>query len=351
MRYLDFSKLYTEHQDEYDTVIKRALLGGKMILQSDVVEFENRFADYIGVKHAIGVASGTDALMLSLKVAGIGPGDEVITVSNTFIATIEVIVRVGATPILVDIGDDGLMDMKKVHKAITKNTKCIIPVHMEGNVCDMDQLEQIIKYRPDIVIIEDAAQAVGAKRFGRKAGSWGYTGCFSFYPAKILGTFGDAGAIVTDDRFLADELRRLRNHYKPTYEQYGYNSRLDNVWAAVLNVNLNHIDENIWKREKVAFKYLDNLKDLPILLPNNRNGRVWQDFVIRADGLRKYLTDNDIETLGDEATNHSHEMLGLDFKLSRTDEYVSKSIRIPCNQYMSIQDVDEVISVIKKYYD
>ena len=351
MRFLDWQKLYTDHQDEYDTVIKRALLGGKHILQEDVEEFEKKFADYIGVKHAIGVASGTDALWLSLKASGIGPGDEVITVSHTFIATIEVINRVGAKPVLVDIGEDGLMDMSLVHKKINKNTKAIIPVHLSGDVCDMDNLDQILKHT-NIIVIEDAAQAVGASRYGKKAGSWGTTGCFSFYPAKILGTFGDGGAITTNDDYLAEEFKRLRNHYKPTYELHGYNSRLDNVWAAVLNVKLDHVEYAIRDREFIANKYMQGLKDTIVKLPDNRIGRVWQDFVIRTnqrDELSAWLNKNEIETLGGEPANHSHEMLGLDFNLPKTDEYAANSIRIPCNQYMTIKDAEEVINLIKQY--
>jgi len=334
MQFLDFSKLYTDYKG-IDDAIKKELVCGKLILQEAVEVFESELAQYLGVKYVIGVNSGTDAILISLKVSGIGRGDEVITVSNTFIATIQVIVQLGAKPVLIDVGDDGLMDMEKF--AYTFNltkTKAVIPVHLSGAVANTEWLTQY-----DIPMIEDACQAMGAKGVGK-----GELQCYSFYPAKILGCFGDGGAIATNDKRLADRVRSLRNHggvskdIKKRYE-YGYNSRLDNIQAAVLSVKLKRLNKDLAKRKKVADMYNNAFKELPIGLPYNTKGRVWQDYIIRTkdrDKLEKYLTKNDIQTLGaGMKPNHEHKGLGLECSLPKTEEIIATSLRLPCNQFLT----------------
>src|SRR3990167_817075 len=293
--FIEYPKLYTEYP--VDDAMKAALVCGKFILQDEVERFEKRFAEYLGVKHFIGLNSGTDALMLALICAGVGPGDEVITVSNTFIATIQVIHHLGATPILVDVGEDGLMDMDLVEKAVTEKTKAIIPVHLSGDVANIDELKSILFRRiqssvdvwdNNIKIIEDSAQAIGAKRnileedgssfVYYKAGTQSFAGCFSFYPAKVLGTFGDAGGLAINDDAVAERVRGLRNHGNVSKEkhssyEFGWNSRLDNIWAAVLNVKLDFLELDLKKRKDIAEIYNEELKGLPITLPVNREGR------------------------------------------------------------------------------
>ncbi len=368
--FLDYKKLYSHYQG-VDDAMKQALVCGHMILQEDVEEFERKFAKMLGVKHFIGLASGTDALMLALVAAGVGPGDEVITVSHTFVATIQVIHHLGATPILVDVGEDGLMDMEQVKFELTDTTKAIIPVHLSGDVCDREALKGLLfeSYRGKKtmpLVIEDAAQAINAERDGIKAGAWGFAGCFSFYPAKVLGTFGDAGGLSTNDDAVAARVRSLRNHsdiskkpVDPNHQfEFGWNSRLDNVWAAVLNVKLAQLKNDLWQRGEIARFYNKMLQGVPITLPVDRPGRIWQDYVIRAkdkterDQLNAYLNEHDIGTLGaDILANHLHPGLGLDhFKLTITERITDTSIRIPCNHFMTVAESIYVAHTIKEFY-
>lgn len=365
--FIEYSKLYSEYP--VDDAIKRALVGGKFILQNDVEEFEQRFAKFLHVKHFIGLNSGTDALLLALAAAGVGPGDEVITVSNTFIATIQVIHHLGATPILVDVGDDGLMDMRLVETAITNKTKAVIPVHLSGDVADVAHLTSLCweEGKKGIYIIEDAAQAIGADYSNSgtfehmKVGAMdGAIGCFSFYPAKVLGTFGDAGGLATNDDGVAIRVRSLRNHgnvskdMQATYE-FGWNSRLDNVWAAVLNVKLDYLERDLAKRKAIADYYNDALYGCPLTLPIDRPGRIWQDYIIgyeNRDKLNKYLNNAGIGTLGtDLLPNHLYPGLGLGhFKLPITERIVNTSIRIPCNHFMTLEQATYVADTIKRYF-
>jgi len=199
VRFVNYPLQYKILKKEIDKAIRIILERGDLILRKDVEEFEEKLADFTGVKYAVGLNSGTDALFLSLKAAGIGKGDEVITVSHTFVASIAVIIQAGATPVLVDVGGDYLMDAGRIERAISKKTKAIIPVHLNGRMCDMGKIIKIAR-KHKLIVIEDAAQALGAKFKGKMAGAFGLTGCFSFFPAKILGSFGDAGALTTNNR-------------------------------------------------------------------------------------------------------------------------------------------------------
>jgi len=209
--FVNYRVQYKELKKEINKATQRVLSRGDLILRKDVEIFEKKLADFVGVKYAVGLNSGTDALFLSLKAAGIGKGDEVITVSHTFVASITVIVQAGAKPILVDVGNDFLMDAEKIEKVITKRTKAIIPVYLNGRMCDMERIMAIAR-KNELIVIEDAAQALGASFKNKKAGSFGLTGCFSFYPAKILGCFGDGGAVTTNNSKIAEKIRLFRDH-------------------------------------------------------------------------------------------------------------------------------------------
>lgn len=282
--FLPYNKLFQKEKSEFVDALYDVIDSGHFILGPDVELFEKNLAEYIGTKYAVGVNSGTDALFLTLKAAGIKAGDEVICPSHTFIATIQTIAQTGATPILVDIGDDGLMDIDALMKMDSSKWKAIIPVHLEGKTVDMERLTSIYK---DLIIIEDAAQALGAASDNQKAGSFGLAGCFSFYPAKIMGVPGDAGAITTNDENLYKELLLLRNHYGigkgvEGKVKYGYNSRLDNLLARFLNIRFKKIDSILARRKEIADRYLAGLKDIPgLVLPLDQEGRVWQDFCVR----------------------------------------------------------------------
>lgn len=361
--FLPYPRLFENEKGEFLYEMQRVLDSGQFILGPEVEKFEKSLAEYIGTKYAVGVNSGTDALFLALKAAGIGPGDEVITVSHTFVATIQTIKQTGATPILVDIGDDGLMDMEQVEKAITDKTRAIVPVHLEGKVCDLKTLNDIAD-RNNLTIIEDACQAFGAKYGESKAGSFGLAGCFSFYPAKIMGVPGDAGAITTNDEDLYNELKLLRNHYGigkgvEGKVKFGYNSRLDNLQAAFLNVKFKYRDEILNRRRDIAERYISLIiENFPGLkIAHNQPGRVWQDYVIRCkdqeerDQLVQWLNNAGIGVLGhDLKPNHLYDGLDLNFDLPKTVEYINTQIRLPCNTIISDEEVDYIINTIKEFY-
>lgn len=249
---------YLEHKAEIDEAVLRVLGSGSYILGEEVKKFERDFAKYIGVKYCVGVASGTDALFLSMKALGIGKGDEVITVSHTAVATVAAIVMTGATPVLVDIEPYYMtIDPELIQESVTANTKAIIPVHIYGKPCMMDHIMRRVR-KNKIPIIEDCAQSAGAIYESNRVGSIGVMGCFSFYPTKNLGCFGDGGAITTNSYKLYKKLLLLRQYgWKKRYisEIHGYNSRLDEIQAAVLNVKLEYLDYDNKRRSQIARNY------------------------------------------------------------------------------------------------
>jgi dTDP-4-amino-4,6-dideoxygalactose transaminase len=237
--------------------LERVLSNGDFILGEEVDIFERRFAQLCGVKYAVGVASGTDALILALKSLGIGPGDEVITAPNSFVASAASIVSAGACPVFVDVRHDMNMDPNLVEAAITSRTRAILPVHLTGKCADMGPLLEIAEHR-GLYVVEDAAQAAGAQHKGRKAGSFGILGCFSFHPLKNLNAIGDGGIITTNDDSLAERLRLLRNHglhHRDEVVMWGVNSRLDSIQAAVLNCRLDKLKEITEKKRRFAEMY------------------------------------------------------------------------------------------------
>jgi len=268
--YLDLSREFSELKDEWFAMIQEDGARGSWILGPNVHAFEKEVADYVGVNHAVGLANGTDALLLALRALGIGSGDEVITTPYTFFATSEVIDMVGATPVFVDIEADSFnINPAEVEQAITKKTKAILPVHLFGNPARMSELLQISdKY--NIAIVEDAAQAFGAEHQGRKSGSIGVAGCFSFYPTKVMGCYGDGGLLTTDSDEIAEHVRKLRNHGASAafqHDEVGMNSRLDEIQAALLRIKLRSIEQNIAARQQVADRYDERLSALGIICP------------------------------------------------------------------------------------
>lgn len=300
---LDLKRQYAVIKDEIDSAIQNVLNHGGFILGPEVKELEPKLAEYCGSKYGIGVASGTDALLLSLMAAGIKPGDEVVTSTFTFFATGGVISRLGAKPVFVDIDPDTFnIDPSQLEKAITPVTKAIIPVHLYGQVAEMDEIMSIAK-KHGVVVIEDAAQAIGALYKEKKAGSFGSMGCFSFYPTKNLGGYGDGGFITTDDDELADLLRRLRIHgARPKYfhAMVGVNSRLDSLQAAVLLVKLKHLPDWHEARRARARIYDDLLKGIgEVKTPFVRdyNYHIYHQYTILAekrDELKEHLKSKEI---------------------------------------------------------
>jgi len=296
---------YQDHKEEIDAAIMRVLESGRYILGEEVRSFEEEFARYIGVNYGIGVGSGTDAINLALKACGIGPGDEVITVSLTAVATVAAIELSGATPVLVDITPDTYtLDPDLVEEVITSQTKAVLPVHLYGHPADMDRIVPLA-LEHDLYVIEDCAQSHGALLQGRKTGSLGDIAAFSFYPTKNLGAIGDGGMVVTDDVDLAEKVRLLRQYgwkKRNMSNIPGMNSRLDEIQAAILRVKLQYLDQDNRIRRRLARVYDKYLLSDSITTPITSKGCVhaYHQYVIqtyRRDAMRQYLADYGIDTL------------------------------------------------------
>lgn len=365
VRFVNYPEHYRRIWDETMSAIEACLRNGDLIMRQQVEDFEVTLASFVGTKHAVALNSGTDALFFSLKAAGIKTGDEVITVSHTFVATIAAIHYCGATPVLVDVGNDMNMDISKIEKAITPRTKAIIPVHLNGRMCDMKYIMEIAE-KHHLAVIEDAAQSLGAMCSGKKAGASGLTGCFSFYPAKILGCAGDGGALVTNDDNVAETARLLRDHgyIRATGEisMFGYNSRLDNIQAAMLNVKMKYLPEWIERRREIAGIYQKNLSGIPglVLPPYSQTGKpcydVFQNYVIRSkkrDTLVKKLRDEGVEVLISwPIPTHYHKNLGLEgFKLPMTEELSKTVVSLPMFPEIEDGNVEYVCNVINSFFN
>ena len=302
--FVDLRGQYQSIKGEIDSAVAGVLESGRYVLGEEVASFEQEFARFCGASQAVAVNSGTSALHLALLTAGIGPGDEVVTVSFTFIATVATIRYTGATPVFVDIEPLSFnMDMTKLEAAITEKTKAILPVHLYGQAVDMDPVLEIGK-RHGLTVIEDAAQAHGAEYKGRRVGALGDLGCFSFYPSKNLGAYGEGGIVVTDNPEYVRRLRILRDFgqdQKYTHSLKGFNYRMDGIQGAILGVKLRHLDAWTEARRAHAHRYDKLLKDTPIStpveMPSNRH--VYHVYAVRSahrDALRKFLEARQIET-------------------------------------------------------
>lgn len=362
--FVNYPKHYKNLEGEIDAAIKDVFVKGDYILRRQLHQFENEMAAFLGVKYAIGLNSGTDALYLSLVAAGIGEGDEVITVSHTFLATVGAIVNCEAKPILVDVGKDHNMDTSLIERVITKNTKAIIPVHLNGRLCNMESIMDIAnKYK--LIVIEDAAQALVGTFDAQKAGSFGLTGCFSFYPAKMLGTAGDGGMAVTNDQTIADRLYSLRDNGRVKGQDevtgYGFNSRLDNLHAAILSVKLKYLPQWIARRQQIAAIYQKNLSSLDgIILPpppqeNSRYFDVFQNYVIRTakrDKLARHLEKYGIEILISwPIPMHRQPALDLGhFSLPETEAISREVLSLPMYPELTDEQAGYVIEVIQDFF-
>jgi aminotransferase EvaB len=297
-----YLKEYEANKKEILKAVDEVFESGQLILGEKVKSFEDRYANYCGCKYGIGCDNGTNAIFLALKAIGIGTGDEVITVPNTAIPTVSAIVSTGATPVFVDINRETyLMDANKIEAAITPKTKCILPVHLFGQCADMDSIRNIAK-KHNIFVIEDCAQAQGAEYKGHKAGSMSDISTTSFYPTKILGAYGDGGMMVTNSEAYDHELRKLRFYgAEKTYyaNEHGYNSRLDEVQAAILLTKLPHIEEYINRRREIASMYNELLADTSLILPTESKEckHAYYLYVVRhknRDFIMEKLRENNI---------------------------------------------------------
>lgn len=358
---------YKEIRTKALKAIDKCYTDGQFVLRDEVEKFEVKLAKFTGAKYAVGVNSGTDALKIAYKALGIKPGDEVITVSHVFIAPIEEIVHHGAKPVLVDIGEDGLMDANLIEKAITKKTVGIVPIHLSGKVCDMDKIMKIAR-KHKLWVVEDACQALGAKYKGKIAGTIGDIGCFSHIAPKTLGVGGDAGSIVTNKKDLFIKSQLLRNHWNitqgalhgrqpkaPKIMGWGYNSRLDNIHAAVLNIKIDRYPAKLRRRRQIAMMYNKGLVGLPIELPLQQKDQIYQEYIIRIPDMwkfKEYMDKKGIELLIRDVTpNHKLKGLGLEhFKLPVSEAHATSSVRLPTYPELYDKEVKEIISAIREFY-
>ncbi len=364
MRYIDYPLQYGKMKSEILGTIDQLLTQGDVMLRQQLRDFETHLAEFVDTKYAIGVSNCTDGLHLCLRAAGVGAGDEVVTVSHTFVATAAAIHHAGASSVLVDIGEDHNMDISLIEAAITPRTKAIIPVHLNGRVCEMDKL-MAIAHRHNLIVIEDAAQALGATHNGVKAGAFGLAGCFSFYPAKLLGAYGDAGAVVTNSKEMADKIFLLRNHGRTETNDiagWSFNCRMDNLHAAILDLKLKYVPEWIQRRREIAKIYHELLNDLSeVILPpppdeDSAHFDVFQNYEIEAekrDGLFEYLKGRGIETLiswGGKGV-HQFPALGLShFTLPRTEQMFRKVLMLPMNADLTDDQVEYTANCVRKFY-
>ncbi len=288
---------YRELAAELDAAVRRVMASGRYILGPEGQALEAELAEYVGVAHAVGVASGTDALHLALRAAGIGPGDEVIVPAFTFVATAEAVTYTGARPVFADVDADTFcLDPRSLEAKLTPRTRAVIPVHLYGQTAPIAEIAQVCRDR-GLALVEDCAQSLGADEGGRRSGAWGDFGCFSFYPTKNLAAAGDAGLVTTHDAAKAERLRMLRHHgSRRTYlhEILGYNSRLDELQATILRVKLAHLERFNARRAAIALRYRERLAPAALKLPveHGRGRHVWHQFTVqseRRDALRAAL--------------------------------------------------------------
>ncbi len=362
--FLDLQKINAQYADEIKAACSRVIDSGWYICGSELAEFERKFATYCGVKHAVGVANGLDALILVLrawKEAGsLKDGDEVIVPANTYIASILAITANRLTPVLVEPNPETFnLDPAKMQAALTDKTKAVLPVHLYGQLADMPAICAFAKQH-GLLVLEDAAQAHGAESNGKKAGAWGDAAGFSFYPGKNLGALGDGGAITTNDDQLAQMLRALRNYgshrkYENLYS--GTNSRLDEIQAAILSVKLAYLDRETERRRQIATRYLSEIRNPRIVLPqvSAPQTHVWHLFVIQSDrrtALQEYLQQNGIQTLvhypiaphKQQAYRHLNHL-----SLPITESLHERVLSLPMSPVLTDAETDTVIRALNDW--
>lgn len=365
--FFDWAGLFNERKEEFSRVMMDTASRGGFILQKDVDDFERNLAEFIGVKHVIGVADGTNAILLGLRASGVKQGDEIIVPSHGFIAAIQSIHFAGATAVPVELADhDWLIDPAAIEAAITPRTTAIMPVHVNGRTCQMDVIMDIAK-RHNLAVYEDSAQAAGAKLDGVGAGCWGQWGTYSFYPSKTLGCFGDAGALVTNDDDIAATVRAMRNHGANEHKSipldisiWGTNCRLDNIHAALLNYKLTYYAEAIARRREIAAQYHAAFCDLAELrLPpapdaDPRYFDIYQNYELcldRRDALRAYLSERQIGTIIQWGGFGIHQLTGLGFdqKCPKTDRFFETSLLLPMNHILTDNQVEHIIASVQAF--
>lgn len=362
VRFVNPQAHYQRLKHEIDAALLDTIAKGDFIQRQQLRDFEARFAEFVGVKYAVGLNSGYHALHFALLAAGVGPGDEVITAGHTFVATVSAIVHTGATPVLADVGDDYNLDLDDVERKISARTKVLLPVHLNGRVCEMGRLMSLAA-RHQLQVVEDAAQALGATFAGTMGGAFGLAGCFSFYPFKSLGALGDGGALTTNDPDVAQMAKRLRYNGEDRetgeYHHHGYTALLDNIYAPVLDIKLRHLPSWVEHRRRLAERYrsgLDGVGDLRLPhFADDRFADSFQNYVIRTgrrDELRAFFREERIETLVHWAKPMwRHAALEIpDPQLPHTEAICREVISLPMNAEVTLEDVDVVVDVVRRFF-
>ncbi|MBI4213987.1 MAG: DegT/DnrJ/EryC1/StrS family aminotransferase [Chloroflexi bacterium] len=362
VRFVNPQRVYQNLKPQLDAAYFEVMEGGDFIDRHQLAAFEEHLAALVGTRYAVGLNSGYDALQMSLRAAGIGPGGEVIVPAHTFVATASAVVNVGATPVLVDVGGDFNINVDLIEDAITPRTRALLPVHLNGHMADMVAVMDIAA-RHRLPVIEDACQTLGGKLNGRAAGAWGLTGCWSFYPFKILGGYGDGGAITTDDAGLATFARRMRyngeDRQTGAYHGHGFTCLLDNLQAAFLDVKLRQLPAGIERRREIAERYRRGMEGIPGLrlphydLPGYED--VFQNYVVRStagDAFSNYLTSQGIEVLVQfRKPYYRYEDLKLvDRGFPETEALSAEVCSLPIYPELTDEEVDEVIAVVRSFY-
>ena len=359
-----YPHVFEQHREEVLEAFLKTAERGAYILQDEVREFENVVAAFVGARHAIGVANGTDGLTLALRAAGVEPGDEVLMASHTYVATAAAAHFNGATPILVECGADHLMDLDSAAAAITEKTRAIVPTQLNGRTCNMDELMNLADER-GLLVVEDAAQALGSRYRGRCAGTFGLAGMISLYPAKLLGCLGDGGLVLTNDDGMAGQLRLLRDHGRNEAGEvvsWGVNSRLDTVQAAVLLAKFRHYPSEIERRREIAARYRMGLSGLSVMTlpPGPDDGDhfdVYQNYEVEADrrdALRAHLDSRRVGTIIQWGGKPVHQLSGLGLEgisLARTEEIFKRCFLLPMNTSLTDEEVDYVCEAIRDFYE
>jgi len=361
--FFDYPRLYLDDRDRLLDLFDSVASKGAFIMQQEVNDFEKSLASYVSSKYSVGVANATDGLEMAWMSIGLRPGDQVICSSHTMLATASAIKAAGGCPVPVDIGDDGLICPKAIDKAINPRTVGIMPTQLNGRTCNMDEIMYLAN-ESKLYVVEDAAQALGSKYKNKPAGTFGLVSAFSFFPAKVLGCFGDAGGIVTDDDTIFDKVYQLHDHGRDVHghvKSWGRNSRLDNLQAAILNYKLPFYDQIINRRRYLAAIYHQRLSSLDkVILPPGPESDpdhfdVYQNYELKAvnrDQLKSFLHANGIGTLiqwGGKGV-HQWQYLGFSEHLPVTEKFFTECIMLPMNMFLTDEDVHYVCDKIYAFY-
>ena len=362
--FFNYQHLYTSDKENFDKIFSDVSSRGAFIMQNDLLDFEKEIALFCKCNYAIGIGNATDALEILLQASGIGEGDEVIFCSHTMVATASAIYMSGAKPVPVEAGYDHLIDPKAIELAITPKTKAIMPTQLNGRTANMDEISKIAKEN-ELLIIEDSAQALGSTYKGNHAGTFGVGGCISFYPAKVLGCFGDGGMILTNSTEINEKTRLIRDHGRDPVTGdvvlWGRNSRLDNLQATILKYQFQNYNKTILIRREMAILYQEQLGEMQELIlppaPSSISDHfdVFQNYEIEAtnrDELKQYLSENGIGTLiqwGGKAV-HQFPKLGFNVSLPYTERLFERMLMLPLNLSLSNDDILYVCETIKSFY-